>query len=265
MALDGVVAAVVVRQQQPFGGDELPGAAAVEEHDGILHRGLVDRIDVFGREPETFCTHVVDAFGDEAREPHALVGRGGPETEEGEKGSVRCVSSIEKLIQFGVYFLDGKSHDVVERAFDALDGGVADPLLNAVCPGFVEGLEGIDIVLISSSSRTRNQTFVRASKECIRSAVRKVTPETTVCRRPESRKSISTASSRSRGLPRTRRRAPRPCRPSAECRCGERPGIDLAFELREVDGNLFGGHVRGIELFAVVFGRELVGEARSRS
>ena len=86
VALDGVVSAVVVGEQESFRGDEFSGAAAVEEHHGILHRGAVDRVDVFGREAETFGTHVIDAFGDEAREPHALVGRGGPETEEGEKG-----------------------------------------------------------------------------------------------------------------------------------------------------------------------------------
>ena len=85
MALDGVVTAVVVRQQQPFRGDEFSGAASSEEHHGILHRGAVDRIDIFSREAETFGTHVVDAFGDEAREPHALVGCGGPEPEEGEE------------------------------------------------------------------------------------------------------------------------------------------------------------------------------------
>ena len=86
MALDGVVTAVVVRQQQSFRGDEFSGAAAVEEHHGILHRGAVDRIDLFGRESESFGAHVVDAGGDEAREPHALVRGGGPEAEEGEKG-----------------------------------------------------------------------------------------------------------------------------------------------------------------------------------
>ena len=77
VGLDGVVAAVVVGQQQPFGRDQLARAAAVEEYDGILHRGAVDRVDVFGREAESFGAHVVDARRDEAREPHALVGEGG--------------------------------------------------------------------------------------------------------------------------------------------------------------------------------------------
>ena len=76
MRLYGVVTAVVVGQQQSFGRDQLARAAAVEQHHGVFHRSLVDRIDVFGREPETFCAHVVDALRNQAWEPHALVGRG---------------------------------------------------------------------------------------------------------------------------------------------------------------------------------------------
>ena len=75
VALDGVVAAVVVRQQQPLGRDDFARAAAVEEDHGVLHRGLVDAVDRFGREAEAFGAHIVDAPGDEARKPHALVGR----------------------------------------------------------------------------------------------------------------------------------------------------------------------------------------------
>ena len=74
MRLYGVVTAVVVGQQQSFGRDQLARAAAVEQHHGVFHRSLVDRIDVFGREAEAFCAHVVDALRNQAREPHALVG-----------------------------------------------------------------------------------------------------------------------------------------------------------------------------------------------
>ena len=77
VALYGVVAAVVVGEQQPFGGDQLARAAAVEEHYGVFHRGLIDRINRFGREVEPLGPHVVDARGDQAGEPHALVGEGG--------------------------------------------------------------------------------------------------------------------------------------------------------------------------------------------
>ena len=76
MRLYGVVTAVVVGQQQSFGRDQLARAAAVEQHHGVFHRSLVDRIDVFGREPETFGAHVVDALRNQAWKPHALVGRG---------------------------------------------------------------------------------------------------------------------------------------------------------------------------------------------
>ena len=59
--LDGAVAAVVVGQQQSFGRDQFARAAAVEQHHGVFHRGLVDGIDVFGGEPESLGAHVVDA------------------------------------------------------------------------------------------------------------------------------------------------------------------------------------------------------------
>lgn len=86
MRLYGVVAAVVVGEQQPFGRNQFARAAAVEQHHGILHRGFVDRVDVFGREAESFGAHVVDALRDEAREPHALVGGGCQREERTEQG-----------------------------------------------------------------------------------------------------------------------------------------------------------------------------------
>ena len=86
MRLYGVVAAVVVGEQQPFGRNQFARAAAVEQHHGILHRGFVDRVDVFGREAESFGAHVVDALRDEAREPHALVGGGRQREERTEQG-----------------------------------------------------------------------------------------------------------------------------------------------------------------------------------
>ena len=97
MFLNGVVAAMVVGEQQAFGRDEFARTAAVEEHDGVLHRGLVDRVDVFGREAEAFCAHVVDAFGDQAREPHALVGQCGQEGEGGEQGQQGTFHEFKNL------------------------------------------------------------------------------------------------------------------------------------------------------------------------
>ena len=69
-----------------FGRNQFARAAAVEQHHGILHRGFVDRVDVFGREAESFGAHVVDALRDEAREPHALVGGGCQREERTEQG-----------------------------------------------------------------------------------------------------------------------------------------------------------------------------------
>ena len=57
-----------------------------------------------------------------------------------------CVSLLQKFFQFDVNFLDRQSHDVVERTVDLLDGGVADPLLNAVGPRLVVGCEGVEVV-----------------------------------------------------------------------------------------------------------------------
>ena len=76
MALYGAVTAVVVGHEQSFGRDQLARAAAVEEHDGVLHRRFVDGVDVFGREAESLGAHVVDPFADQARQPHPLVGAG---------------------------------------------------------------------------------------------------------------------------------------------------------------------------------------------
>ena len=74
VALDIAVAAVVVRQQEAFVGDELSGAAAAEQDDGILQRGLIDAIDIFGGEAKSLRLHVADPLGDQGREPHAFIG-----------------------------------------------------------------------------------------------------------------------------------------------------------------------------------------------
>ena len=73
-ALDRSVAAVVVGNQQSFRGDELGRAAVVEEHDGVFERSLVDAVNVFRSQLESFGAHIVDARRDQARQPHALIG-----------------------------------------------------------------------------------------------------------------------------------------------------------------------------------------------
>ena len=100
--LDGAVAAVVVGQQQSFGRDQFARASAVEQHHGVLHRGLVDGIDVFGGEPESLGAHVVDARGDQAREPHALVGQRRQHEEDGQQGQ-QCSFHRSKKLSSSTY------------------------------------------------------------------------------------------------------------------------------------------------------------------
>ena len=91
MFLNGVVAAMVVGEQQAFGRDEFARTAAVEEHDGVLHRGLVDRVDVFGREAEAFlraCRRCVRRSGSGATCPRRPVRAGGRGRRAGSAGYV---------------------------------------------------------------------------------------------------------------------------------------------------------------------------------
>ena len=74
--------AVVVGEQQSFGGDELTGATAAELHNGVLEAGLVETEDLFGRQLAAKSLHVsqilpVDGIG----QPHAFV-RAGTKGEE---------------------------------------------------------------------------------------------------------------------------------------------------------------------------------------
>ncbi len=78
VALNLVVAAMVVGQQQSPGRHQLSGTAAAEKHHGILQRSLVHAVDVLGRETEPLGLHILHLPADEARQPHALVG---PRTE----------------------------------------------------------------------------------------------------------------------------------------------------------------------------------------
>ena len=80
--LNGVVAAVVVRQHQALLRDDLSRAEAAKEHHGVLHRGLVDAVDVRFGQLEALCAHLADAVGHQARQPHALVGRHGQPCDE---------------------------------------------------------------------------------------------------------------------------------------------------------------------------------------
>ena len=74
--LYGVVAAMMIGQQQSLGRYDLARAASVEQHDGVFERRLVDRIDILRRETESLRAHILDARRDQRRQPHALVGNG---------------------------------------------------------------------------------------------------------------------------------------------------------------------------------------------
>ena len=98
MRLYGVVAAVVVGNQQSFRGDELGRAAVVEEHDGVFERSLVDAVNVFRSQLESFGAHIVDARRDQARQPHALIG----ECRERKQGEAES----RKDTFHGLFFID---------------------------------------------------------------------------------------------------------------------------------------------------------------
>ena len=53
---------------------------------------------------------------------------------------------LYQLTEFAVQPLYGQAHNVVERALDALDADVANPLLDAIRAGLVEGSVGVDVV-----------------------------------------------------------------------------------------------------------------------
>ena len=71
--LDLAVAAVVVRKQQAVARNHLARTAGAKEHHGVLERRLVDAVHVLGRQPETMGLHILDALGDQHRQPHSLV------------------------------------------------------------------------------------------------------------------------------------------------------------------------------------------------
>ena len=71
------VAAVVVGEQKAFVADELAGAAAAEEDDGILERGLVDVVDVLRADAHAGTLHGGFVALEEHGDPHAFVGAEG--------------------------------------------------------------------------------------------------------------------------------------------------------------------------------------------
>ncbi len=74
---DVAVAAVVVGEQQALVADELACAASAEEDDGVFERGVVDVVDVAGRDAHTGALHGGFVALEEHGNPHAFVGAQG--------------------------------------------------------------------------------------------------------------------------------------------------------------------------------------------
>ena len=73
VAGDVVVAAVVVGEEQALVGDELAGAALVEEDDGILQAGMVDVVDVLRGDVHAGFLHGGLVFAQKHGNPHAFI------------------------------------------------------------------------------------------------------------------------------------------------------------------------------------------------
>ena len=75
--LDRPVAAVVIGEEQSVGRHDLARAAASEDDDGVLQRGVVHAVNLLGREFAAAGLHVLGIHLLEVgQHPHALVRRG---------------------------------------------------------------------------------------------------------------------------------------------------------------------------------------------
>ena len=97
--LDLAVAAVMVGEEQAVARDHLTGAAGAEQHHGVLERRLVDAVHILRREAETVRLHVVDALGDQHRQPHPFVSPQGLESgRQGERRQYYVFLHIQSVI-----------------------------------------------------------------------------------------------------------------------------------------------------------------------
>ena len=72
--LNRPVAAVVIGEEQSFGRDDLSRAAAPEDDDGVLQRGVIHAVNLLGRKFAAAGLHVLGVHLLEVRQhPHALV------------------------------------------------------------------------------------------------------------------------------------------------------------------------------------------------
>jgi len=77
--LDGSITTVVVGEEQTLLGDDFSGAEHTallrhQSNDGVFHRGLVDGIDVFGRQFQSARLHGILDLLQQGERPHAFIG-----------------------------------------------------------------------------------------------------------------------------------------------------------------------------------------------
>ncbi|EJX04130.1 hypothetical protein EVA_07763 [gut metagenome] len=83
MLLDGIVAAVVVGQDEAVGRDDFTGTATAEDTHGILQRNAVGTIQIFSLQQESLCLHAVGQvlFLHQLQQPHPFVCLRGQESQ----------------------------------------------------------------------------------------------------------------------------------------------------------------------------------------
>ena len=69
---------MVVGEDKSLVRDDLARAAAAEDDDGILERGVVHRVDILGRETASLGPHILDVhLLKVGQKPHTLIGAHG--------------------------------------------------------------------------------------------------------------------------------------------------------------------------------------------
>ena len=77
--LDGTISAVVVGKEKSLGRNHFTGTEHTallrhQAHDGVFHRGLVDGVDVFGRQFQSAGLHGILDLLQQGERPHAFIG-----------------------------------------------------------------------------------------------------------------------------------------------------------------------------------------------
>ena len=161
--------------------------------------------------------------------------------------------------------LHGQPHDVVERAVDAFDGRMADPLLNAVGSGFVVGAEGVGVVdeLLLREGPEPHVGGRAESRGALRAAERHARDDRVACAREaaEHREGFVALGGLAQHAVVEHHHGIGREQDVAGAECG---GTGLALEAREVEGNLACGSSGGVNLLAGVLRGGFVGDAAGR-